>query len=129
MKILAIDVGETTGIAYLDDRGEIKFTCDVPIEKLSELLMRFIWEDDLRVVVEEAPPQRAGPLSRSLSRANGIVDNAFPDAEKIPPGVWKPVMKSSLKDLDFPSTHQRDAAGLGLYFYRKIGKEALRGLF
>lgn len=111
MIVLAIDPGESTGVALVDGSQVLGTWC-LRMKDLGLLTTLGLQADQ---VVIERPPSPNRSSSQALNSVVGILTTWFPDATWIGPGLWKPIMSTKLCP-DFPTPHQADAFQLSQYF-------------
>lgn len=114
MILLSLDPGCTTGFALFDN-DTILHVGESDIDHLPSMLSR-IPKIDV-VVIEDIPiPSARSRLGRDLIRVTAFLSSTFPNAVRIPPGVWKPITGQAQVPIPSTSPHIRDAQRLGLYY-------------
>ena len=118
IRVLAIDPGVQTGFVLLREDGLVEATGTLSIEDLpSSVLTKYASRSDINVVVEKSPMPRLGKLGDQLRLCHAFVQQHFPEATLIPPGVWKQM--TPVRKIDFgkvsTTRHQKDALHLALY--------------
>lgn len=117
--LVAIDPGESTGLAIFFENGDV-LTNTVSHEELENALRPLIPLHPDRVVVELLP-HKLSPLMRQIE---SICLSAFPYTTRVAPSVWKTV---NGKDVTTPKTrlngerttiHEKDAYRMGRYVLR-----------
>jgi len=121
--ILAVDPGITTGycllsdVGVLSDWGEVD-TAALP-QKIEELDILCVYT---LVAIEDIPTVGLSPLGRRLQSVVQQLYERWPEAMRIPPGVWK--TSSVVRTIVAPPTisrHARDAFYIAHYARRKSG--------
>jgi predicted RNase H-like nuclease (RuvC/YqgF family) len=123
VKLLAIDPGILTGLAFFDEEGNLSESRTIHFEEFDLLdQYRQMAEDGLlTVVIEDTPTPTQSKMNRSLFAILSELRTFFPDAVYVKPSWWKahPAHKMHIgfgylgKDA---TQHQRDALKLGLWF-------------
>lgn len=119
--IVAIDPGLTTGYAVVDELGNLIETGNLLPEDLEESILtepRY-HQDGVIAVIEYTPIPTYSKMNRLLREVAETIDNLFPNAIKITPGVWK--SSPLAKHFPWPGSsgatpHQKDAYRLGMYY-------------
>lgn len=127
--VIAIDPGITTGVAVLDDDGDVSYTYTLrgsAEDVVSNLLVEASTIFDAPVtgediVIEQGPSVRQIPYLDDLDARLRI---AFPCATWMRPTEWKdyPGAKDPLGSYVAVSQHARDAARMGRVYLRKDGR-------
>lgn len=118
---LAIDPGVSTGYAVLQPDGSIVQTgclAEDEIDSLGAL------EGISHVVVELMPVPTMSRMNQQLRRVINIIDQIFPTAVKVTPGVWKTSAAIRMEVPKLPTPHEKDAVRLGWYLQMRMKKEA-----
>lgn len=142
---VCLDPGISTGMAVLDDEGELRASTTWGTEELSlslDTLIRGLHLSDyaVEVVIEKMPPGSYGALASKLEEVRRRIDFLVRETYEVPvtdiaPGEWKPsrVAKTAkVKGWRFNgtpmTTHQKDAFRMGRYAIdkRKRTMEKLR---
>jgi hypothetical protein len=129
---LGIDPGVTTGIAILDDNGELVGTTQLHAETVGEdldELIRKIHRADrtIAVVREKIARVGSGALAQTLDQVLRDIHEVVIEVYDLPthevtPGEWKPsrVAKQLRPELDKKlSAHEKDAACMAAYIRAK----------
>lgn len=116
--VIVFDPGASTGFAALGEDGSILVTMTLSIQELPGFMdfIAFIG-DDVDVVVEQGPEYgHHSPITR---RAEGIILDIFPSANRVPPGHWK-THPHYRRRVHIPrrlvTAHEHDAVRLGQWF-------------
>jgi hypothetical protein len=91
MIVLALDPGPHTGIAVVSNNSAVLYAMtfemgEVTVDELRRLEELF----HPTHVVAEAPPQWGGNNRTATQRVEEAIKEAFPTAEWVQPGQWKP---------------------------------------
>lgn len=116
--VIAFDPGASTGVAVLDEFGEILFTQTFTIQELEGFMDFTLWiADDIEVVVEQGPEY--GHHSPVTRRAEELILDVFSSAHRVLPGHWKS-HPHYRKRVHIPkrlvTAHEHDAVRLAQWF-------------
>jgi hypothetical protein len=124
MKLLALDIGVSTGCAVLEGDPCVRFprVKETRVLQIEDLHLGLQHLEQMHkgfdAVVTEEPVVVEGELGKELTKAIHIVRNLFPGAVNVKPGLWKTNLRIRnmhlLLDLD-ATKHEDDAARLGIY--------------
>ena len=129
---LCLDPGITTGMALLDDSGELRASTvwgTAEIRQSLDTLVRALHLSgyDIEVVIEKMPPGSYGKLAAKLEAVRHDISEIVTETYELPvtlisPGEWKPsriAKTTKIKGWRFDGTpmmtHQKDALRMGLY--------------
>ena len=108
--VLAIDLGETTGIALYDVVAR-RLRCDSTKNPTDIVPLRFLVKPH-SVILERFPENRS--VSHEVEIAYGTLSKT---SILISPGTWKPFMKNRKKDFSqISNKHEKDAVNMLRYY-------------
>lgn len=133
---LCLDPGITTGMALLDDQGELRATTvwgTHEVKRSLDALVRglHLTGYDIECVVEKMPPGSYGQLAVKLEAVRSDIREVLVETYELPvthvaPGEWKPsriAKTTKVKGWRFGGTpmmtHQKDALRMGRYLIDK----------
>ncbi len=133
---LCLDPGITTGMALLDDSGELRASTvwgTGEIRQSLDTLVRALHLSnyDIEVVIEKMPPGSYGKLAVKLEAVRRDIQEVVTETYELPvtyiaPGEWKPSriakttkVKGWRHDGTPMMTHQKDALRMGRYIIDK----------
>lgn len=116
--VIAFDPGASTGVAVLDEFGNILLTETFTIQELEGFMDFTLWiADDIEVVVEQGPEY--GHHSPVTRRAEELILDVFSSAHRVLPGHWKS-HPHYRKRVHIPkrlvTVHEHDAVRLAQWF-------------
>ena len=121
MIVLAIDPGLMTGVAMIQSDLGVLWQASIPYSQVTTdrvcLLgsLALLPNQMYKVVIEKTPTPTIGAMNFLLRTVLAKLEVMFPDAEYVPPGVWK---NSRFANRNVPgmNLHEIDAACLGFYY-------------
>jgi hypothetical protein len=136
---LCLDPGITTGMAVLDDAGELRASTVWGTGEIADNLDAIIRGLHIsgygvHVVIEKMPPGSYGSLAAKLEDVRRVIYSIVQDTYELPitaisPGEWKPSRAAKtavVKSWRFAGTpmmtHQRDAFKMGRYAIDKASR-------
>lgn len=117
--VIAFDPGASTGVAVLDEFGEILLTETFTIQELDSFMSFMLWISRVHfeVVVEQGPEY--GHHSPVTRRAEELILDVFSSAHRVLPGHWKS-HPHYRKRVHIPkrlvTAHEHDAVRLAQWF-------------
>lgn len=127
--VIAFDPGASTGVAVLDEFGQILFTVTLSIQELEGFMDFMLWiAEDIEVVVEQSP--QYGHHSPITRRAESLILDIFESAHRVLPGHWKSHPHYSDRvhlSKRLVTTHEHDAARLARWFQETGASNAESG--
>lgn len=126
---VAFDPGVTTGIAVVDDNGNVVVTYAMREANGVEIIARELHSayPDADVVAEQ-PPQYAGHYRAHTQGIEKVLTSIFPDLDWATPSQWKgtPASRppSPLRNL---TQHEKDAVGLARWLRSQRRQGVRRG--
>lgn len=115
MKVLTLDLGMTTGYAVVVEDSIIAHGL-IDIEDFPKDLYCVLDMYDPDLVVVEDPIIIRGDLGNSLRWVLAKCQEMVPDAVYVRPSEWKPHPISKAPLVGVPTTHERDACHIGLWY-------------
>lgn len=118
MRILSLDPGHTTGIAILNESGDLEVSMAVPKETVFRrgFLSSLIRMSDPDVVLLEGLPTRmVDPITQDIwSHFSKWFNVAGYKVEIIQPSQWKGLVER----VEIPGQHARDAASMAKWYVK-----------
>jgi hypothetical protein len=136
-RLLAIDVGITSGWAIFEQKntvlGQEWRLLRTESRKEPQIYLDLPMQQKFVILEMTAAHGGMGKLGRELLAIEAALRGVFPAATMIKPADWKPYFQTRwLRGLfpqhHFKSSHERDAACIGLYFIVKKLKDEFPGL-
>ncbi len=119
-KLLSIDPGKLTGFVLFESvtTFQIEISGTVPSDEIESWVdeIRNRLEGDSLIVIERLPTPVLGTLGQILRHVTGVLDTAFPNADHLLPGHWKPVTQNVTTPSTLSIIHERDAYRMGWYY-------------
>lgn len=120
MRVLAIDPGETVGLAVVDSKQDILYHAAIPFEHARAAVIGRLFLYSPTVVAMESPPQILTNVKDYWAILENLLRSYNFDVVKVSPGTWKPLTKV-LEDgtASFRTQHEKDAVCIARYFIRE----------
>lgn len=116
-RILALDVGLTTGYAVLDIENNLVEYGIILEDEYAEHLMALVHTHTFSYIVGERPVIFRGDLGNRLTSIIMVTHNLFGEKVKwVGPDAWKPTPFGRAEVPDKIETHTKDAIRLGLWY-------------
>lgn len=127
MMYLGIDAGGTTGVAIINDKGDVLAWMDLTSDAIeqSTTLRALANDPETSVCIEYPATIRTGRNQKAMHDAVDALKRLFPHAATVQPGVWKTssVIKQPVPAGWHISQHQKDAVGIARWHRQQMLKQ------